>query len=81
MFTFRVEPPDTSKANTKRNVLSTIAAVYDPLRFFPPFLVRANILMNEIWRADMDRDDSHLFKAFSPKSTESSSCRPSYFLD
>jgi hypothetical protein len=51
VFTFRVEPPDANKTPTKRNVLTAIVAVYDPLQFLSPFLVRAKILMQEIWRA------------------------------
>jgi hypothetical protein len=58
VFTFRVEPPDANKTPTKRNVLSAIAAVYDPLQFLSPFLVRAKILMQEIWRAGLDWDDN-----------------------
>ena len=58
VFTFRVEPPDTSKVHTKHNVLSAIAAVYDPLQFLSPFFVRTKILMQEIWRAGLDWDDS-----------------------
>jgi hypothetical protein len=56
VFAFRVEPPDANKTPTKRNVLSAIAAVYDPLQFLSPFLVRAKILMQEIWRAGLDWD-------------------------
>ena len=58
VFTFRVEPSDANKTPTKRNVLSAIAAVYDPLQFLSPFLVRAKILMQEIWRAGLDWDDN-----------------------
>ena len=53
-----MEPPDTSKVHTKRNVLSALAAVYDPLQFLSPFLVWAKILMQEIWWAGLDWDDS-----------------------
>jgi hypothetical protein len=53
-----VEPPDANKTPTKRNVLTAIAAVYDPLQFLSPFLVRAKILMQEIWRAGLDWDDN-----------------------
>ncbi len=57
-FSFTVDPPDNSKPLTKRNVLSAIATVYDPLQFLAPFLVRAKILMQEIWRAGLDWDES-----------------------
>ncbi len=57
-FSFTVDPPDNSKPLTKRNVLSAIATFYDPLQFLAPFLVRAKILMQEIWRAGLDWDVS-----------------------
>ncbi|CAB3978875.1 Hypothetical predicted protein [Paramuricea clavata] len=50
-------PSEWNKTPTKRNVLSAIAAVYDPLQFLSPFLVRAKILMQETWRAGLDWDD------------------------
>ena len=58
VFTFRVEPPDANKTPTKRNVLSAIATVYDPLQFLSQFLVRAKILLQEIWRAGLDWNDN-----------------------
>ena len=40
VFTFHVKPPDVSKKPTKRNVLSTIATLFDPLQFLSLFTVR-----------------------------------------
>ena len=57
VFTFQVKLPDASKEPTKRNVLSTIAALYDPLQFLAPFTVKAKILMQEIWMAGIEWDD------------------------
>lgn len=57
VFTFQVEPPDDNKEPTKRNVLSAIASLFDPLQFLAPFTVRAKILMQEIWMAGVDWDD------------------------
>ena len=33
VFTFQVEPPNVYKVPTKRNVLSAIASLFDPLQF------------------------------------------------
>ena len=58
VFTFQVQqPPVDNKAPTKRNVLSAIASLFDPLQFLAPFTVRAKVLMQEIWMAGVDWDD------------------------
>ncbi|XP_040075679.1 uncharacterized protein LOC120847841 [Ixodes scapularis] len=43
--------------NTKRFVLQTTARLYDPLGFLAPFVVRAKILFQEIWKLNLDWDD------------------------
>lgn len=48
VFTFQVETPNVNKVPTKRNVLSAIAGLFDPLQFLAPFTVRAKILMQEV---------------------------------
>ena len=58
VFTFQVQQPlIDNKAPTKRNVLSAIASLFDPLQFLAPFTVRAKVLMQEIWMAGVDWDD------------------------
>ena len=57
VFLFQVKQPDMSVIPTKRSVLSAIAALYDPLQFLAPFVIRAKILMQEIWMAGLDWDD------------------------
>ena len=58
VFTFRVEQQLLdSKKPPKRNVLSAIASLFDPLQFLAPFTVRAKILMQDIWMAGIDWDD------------------------
>ena len=50
-FTFQVKQPKMAEDTTKRNVLSAIATLFDPLQLLSPFTVRAKILMQEIWTA------------------------------
>ena len=42
---------------TKRKFLSKISTLFDPLEFLTPFVVRANILMQEVWISGIDWDD------------------------
>ena len=49
IFIFKIKAPDPSIAPTKQTVLSAIASHYDLLQFLPPFLIRAKILMQQIW--------------------------------
>ncbi len=57
VFTFQVEIPETKGNLTKRNVLSAIATLIDPLQFLAPFTLRAKVLMQEIWMAGIGWDD------------------------
>ena len=57
IFTFQVQQHGACKEPTKRNVLSAIAALFDPLQFLSPFTMRAKVLMQEIWMAGIDWDD------------------------
>lgn len=43
--------------NTKRTLLQVIAQIYDPIGFFSRFVIRAKILMQEIWTSGADWDD------------------------
>ena len=58
VFTFQAQQPlMDNKSPTKRNVLSAIASLFDPLQFLAPFTVRAKVLMQEIWMAGIDWHD------------------------
>lgn len=58
VFTFQVQQPlINNKAPNKRNVLSAIASLFDPLQFLAPFTMRAKVLMPEIWMAGVDWDE------------------------
>ena len=58
VFTFQVEIPETKGNLTKRNVLSAIATLFDPLQFLAPFTLRVKVLMQEIWMAGIGWDDA-----------------------
>lgn len=42
---------------TKRNVLSQVARIYDPIGFAAPYLVRAKIGLQELWQKGLEWDD------------------------
>jgi hypothetical protein len=47
-----------SPASTKRQVASSVAAVFDPLGLSGPWLIRAKILLQSLWTAGGDWDDT-----------------------
>lgn len=55
MFGFHVQP--SSKAVTKRSVLSTIAQIFDPLGFIAPVIFYAKHIMQLLWKAELAWDD------------------------
>ncbi|GFR23018.1 integrase catalytic domain-containing protein [Trichonephila clavata] len=55
-FVFKVSILSKSSF-TKREVLSVIARLYDPLGFLGPVLTRAKILLQRLWQQKLDWDD------------------------
>ena len=49
IFTFKTNPPDVNFKFTKRNFLSKIATLFDPLGFIAPFTIRAKVVLQEMW--------------------------------
>lgn len=56
MITFP-KSKETLRQQTKRQVLSTIAQVFDPMGLISPFVVIAKIIMQRIWLSKLDWDD------------------------
>ncbi|XP_028413784.1 uncharacterized protein LOC114536629 [Dendronephthya gigantea] len=54
-FVFKVKRGNP--AITRRQVLSLIASLFDPLGFLAPFLVRAKIILQRIWQFGIGWDD------------------------
>ncbi|GBO17639.1 hypothetical protein AVEN_168953-1 [Araneus ventricosus] len=44
-------------SHTKREVLSVIARLYDPLGFLGSVLTRAKVLLQRLWQQSLDWDD------------------------
>ena len=42
---------------TKRNVLRRVATVFDPLGFVSPFVMKAKVMLQELWSRGYDWDD------------------------
>lgn len=58
-FVFRVKPTVAcSEPPTKRQVLSEIARLFDPLGVLGPVIVLAKIIMQRLWRKKIDWDET-----------------------
>lgn len=57
VFTFKAHSVGEDFPLIERNFLKTIAKLFDPLGFLAPFIIRAKILLVEMWAAGLDWDD------------------------
>ena len=57
IFTYRVNPPNQKHLLTKKNVLRKNAALFNPMGFLNPYIIRAKILLQEIWTSGLEWDD------------------------
>jgi hypothetical protein len=44
------------EANTKRQILSAVSTLYDPLRFLSPIVLSAKRILRELWLVGVDWD-------------------------
>jgi len=58
IFQFRVDK-SVGPGETKRQILSNIAKLFDPLGWATPVVIRAKILMKQLWASKYDWDRSH----------------------
>lgn len=56
-FTYQSSLNPSALASTKRLILSEISKLFDPLGWLTPIIVRAKMLMQQIWCLDLDWDD------------------------
>lgn len=56
-FKYQVHPPSRDHYSTKRAFLKGIATLFDPLGFLSPYVIRAKIILQEMWESGVDWDD------------------------
>lgn len=57
-ITYSVKPIDFKKTVSERIILSEIAKIFDPLGLVNPVIVYAKLLTQELWRLELDWDES-----------------------
>ncbi|XP_059221109.1 uncharacterized protein LOC131995877 [Stomoxys calcitrans] len=56
-FSYSVKPVESSHEMTKRKILSAIAQLFDPAGWITPIIIRAKILMQQLWLEGFEWDD------------------------
>lgn len=56
-FTFKLNLPRTPSSPTKRNILSDISKLFDPLGWLSPIIIRSKIMMQQLWLKGVEWDD------------------------
>jgi hypothetical protein len=54
---FGYESHDWTEGHTRREVLSQLTSLWDPLGFLAPFVVRAKSIVQDIWKLNTGWDD------------------------
>lgn len=55
---YSVKPIENPTKLTKRNILSEIAKIFDPLGLLGPVILAAKVFMQECWKSKLDWDES-----------------------
>ena len=66
VFRFRCPPIQRDSFNTKRQVLATIARLFDPVGWVSPTVIIAKILLQKLWKLNLEWDE----RLPSPMATE-----------
>ena len=54
---YDVKPQEAAEIYTKRKILKKAATVFDPLGFLAPFTIKAKIILQNLWRQNLDWDE------------------------
>nr|CAH7729802.1 unnamed protein product [Callosobruchus chinensis] len=57
-LSFQINFELTDRPSTKRSVLSTIARIFDPLGILGPIVIKAKIILQNIWKLHLGWDES-----------------------
>nr|XP_049699691.1 uncharacterized protein LOC110382053 [Helicoverpa armigera] len=57
-FQYSVDLPEVKHPITKRQVLSEVARLYDPLGWIAPVIITAKIFIQKVWKSKLDWDDT-----------------------
>lgn len=57
-FVYKIQPISVNERFTKRKILSEIAKIFDPLGLLGPIILFAKKIMQDIWKAKIDWDES-----------------------
>ena len=58
VFTFTSNSPATVSKHTKRSFLSSIASLFDPVGMIAPYIIRAKLMMQDVWLTGIDWDET-----------------------
>lgn len=56
-FEYTINLPEPKKSVTKRQILSEVARLYDPLGWIAPVVVVAKMIIQKLWRSKLEWDD------------------------
>lgn len=57
-FCISIPEPSLTRPVTKRKILSIIAQCYDPLGFLSPIIITGKLMMQELWKNQIDWDET-----------------------